>query len=391
MAINSAVVLISICVGAQPDPAVIETLRAGYAQWQTDVCFKGHFQWRQASFENSDDVDLDSWDWQKVSGDRIRRAGGLIAKRENWLRIRFEPEANPEFQPVPGGVTVPEQQRASMRMLTNVGYDEITDGRLHMGRHGEKTRKVLVDDLNILSRNFSPIRRWPPWCTFTSVSLLTPVRPVTLGESSDPFEMEREKRPNETGYFERIAIDDSGNYQIELHLQCEGVDGKRTLIFSGDDPSSLLSLSNWSSFPDPATGERRESGFEARFLDFQLVDGLKVPSRIRWMYMSRPGGGGVTELHFPDPGLAEATHDDFVYPVPAKARLGGIRNTEVVRERGRIDLSEISEGDLVDLSGAGNAAGAKEADAPRIRWLWPSLAGVAVLSAAGVAYMRRLK
>lgn len=345
-----ACVVMPMHVDASSSEELATALRATYAQWQVDSTFMGSFRWGRIAFDSVADAKNDGWNWTNAPIDTPLERGGFatgrIVKMGSNLRIIYEPRQEPIWDSAFVPPTEFERTSGAGRHISNLGYDEITDGRFHLRRYAELTRKHLEDDLIILPIDAPGEPPIPPYCTQQSIGLLTPLRPLTT-LSSDPFNQGESNPLIQVSQKRDVTEVADGRYKVTLTADYKNPDYRSVckLVFQKSPPHRLEGFANEATFPDGKLMAR----FEVELSDFVPLAEGDVARRIRHIPFNRSGGIVQQEFYSADLGNVPPTIEDFRYQIPRGIRIGGLKSPEMIANKGSVLLSDLRDDNFVDV------------------------------------------
>lgn len=360
--------------------ALIEALHASHLQWQEDVDYKGTTRWRTAEFDSATEADHHGWNWDKLDDKRQRLASGIIVKHNRQMRISYIPARDPVITPAPA-TPIDGSLPLGSGTIEGVGYDEITDHRFDLRRYSASIRKHLVDDIAITRINTND-RDKPPFSTRQSIGVLTPVRPMkTL--SSDPFAMTKHHETGTVSVREEFETDLSGRPVVTLTATRPEWYEIRTLTFDTTDDNPLVSVTSKAFWTDG----RPIASCDVALSDFVPTGDGVAARRIR---VTSLNSTSVTreEFYSPDIGNVPPATKDFHYAIPQGIRISGLKNPELIRKRGYIDLTELREDDLVNTE---NPVPVPPTRGDEWRGFWSTAAAVAAIGGLFLTALARMR
>lgn len=365
-----------------------EAFRASYLQWQADIAFRSNFKWRAASFPSRKDAQESGWEWDGAPSGKVARGSGFIAKMGQQLRVSFEPD----FDPIP----IPGTGGGATAQFQFLGYDEITDHRLHLRRYGERSRRILFDDVAIVHARTIVPGGLSAYATMSSVDLPTPLRPFKI-LPSDPFEFGGVGH-SETTPPSMIATDDG---QIQVSLTCEaGNDlGTRVLTFEGKEDHVLTRAAETWSRRNGNEWVATGAGFEVELSEYVPVIQGRAARRIRHTVYDESGPVRCEEVYCATLGDAAPTEADFRYEVPRGVPISGLKQTADVMVARTVALTELQDADVLPFVELPESAATPQlpgddvdrrdtAGDARI-WIVVANAAIAALAVAWILWRRR--
>ena len=359
---------------------VMETLRAGVQQWQTEITFRSTFSLR-SGYSTSVDAALRGEIDPTIEGaaGTSYEAKGFFHKKGPKIRYAIDFGSPVQVRP-----SAPLEMRSATSVYKNIPFDETTDGRVvvaYNARRGKLVGRAVVEE----KPDLTTLRVGTGKATGRFINPMNPL----YGAEWDPF-----------GDLPAVAVNtvDEGHLEVVCFRKDEnGNEHHKRVLFWTKPSRPVVKRMEL----ELVRSDGRRFGAYAALSDYKLCPGGYVARQVAF---ARVVSGGRVPVPVPvrvrvmvwrseDLGDVPPSDEDFVITIPADVWVTGLKKAPPKGSVRQLDPSKIELSDLEDLEAQDRELralreGVRPSRNPSGRYvLWGSLAfGVLVVLAVGVRW-----